>query len=495
MQLTQFNGGLVTRVAPHLLGLSQATTCINVDLSAGALRALAGPSSTGVATQQRSFYSVSQAMWVSADEATEWLDFQDKLIATSASSATVTIAGNVLPLGLNAPTTAPVGSVGAGGLTGTYQYAYSYVNDTNGIESSISPITSELVLANNAVTFTFSAPTDASVTHINLYRIGGIWSDFLLVATIAVGALTYTDNTADAALVGRILASVDNTPAPAGVRFICERQGTFFGAVGSRLYYTKGDGMPYYWPATNYINVFEPITALAASTLGVYVFTQNAIFLLAGNTALSFSLITVSRSQGCISYSSIAAVNDGVLFASNDGICLLTNTTVTVLSQALLRKEVFNITRACLHDDVYYAQLATGLVLMCGLRLGDVKFSYLSCNSTDIYTGNDKLYVTVNGSRKELNGTALSYTYKTGKLTEGQISNLKTYNKFYLAVDGTVTVKLYLDGALANEQVCTTGTTELVVPQHMREAYYFEAEFTGTGEVQELYYNVMPRQM
>lgn len=494
-QLTQFNGGLVTRVAPHLLGVTQAVTNVNVDMSAGSLRPLKGPATTGAATGAYSYWFRNKNQWLSSSIYRDYLEFQGKLIYTDGVKPKIYDGATERNLGVIAPTMAPSTALAGGSLTGTYQYAYSYYNDQQGIESSISPLTPELTLANNQVVLTLTPSTDPQVSNIRLYRIGGIWTDFLLVTTLPNTATPYYDNLADQTLQGRLIGNVSNTAPRNELRFVCERQGTFFGAVDDKLYYTKGDGQPYYWPNTFYINVFEPVTALASCTSGIYVFTATSVFILTGNDSTSFALVTLSRSQGCLSAASLVYVNDSVIFGSNDGICVASGANVVVISQVLLTKEAFNITRACLHDDVYYAQLANGTVLMYDMRFGSVKFSYLSCSSTDIYTGADKLYVTVASSRKELSGTALSYTYKTGKLTEGQISNLKTYNKFYLAVDGTVTVKLYLDGALANEQVCSTGTTELAVPQHMREAYYFEVEFTGTGEVQELYYNVMPRQM
>ena len=41
-------------------------------------------------------------------------------------------------------------------------------------------------------------------------------------------------------------------------------------------------------------------------------------------------------------------------------------------------------------------------------------------------------------------GTALTYTYKSGILTEGNYANLKTYKDFYIKYNGVITVKLYL---------------------------------------------------
>lgn len=84
-------------------------------------------------------------------------------------------SGTVYEWGIAAPADAPTLSVGQGtGLTGQYNARYTYIRKVGGVmvaESNPSPVGSlYLDLADQSLAVSVTAPADAQVTHIRLYR-------------------------------------------------------------------------------------------------------------------------------------------------------------------------------------------------------------------------------------------------------------------------------------------------------------------------------------
>lgn len=89
------------------------------------------------------------------------------------------------------PTAAPVAAVGTGTLTGTFVYAYSFVNARG--ETGISPISGQVVLANQGADLSAIAVGPAGTTARNVYRaevVGGVPGTFFQVATIGNNTAT-----------------------------------------------------------------------------------------------------------------------------------------------------------------------------------------------------------------------------------------------------------------------------------------------------------------
>lgn len=68
------------------------------------------------------------------------------------------------------------------------------------------------------------------------------------------------------------------------------------------------------------INVGDTIKGLKTFRDTLYIFCQNNIFKLIGNSSNNFSVVPVARSIGCLSHDSIQEVGGEVFFLANDGI-------------------------------------------------------------------------------------------------------------------------------------------------------------------------------
>lgn len=99
------------------------------------------------------------------------------------------------------PAAAPSVATSGGALTGTYYYRYTYSDGTQ--ETSPGPATAGNTVSGQQFTATVVASAEAGITTINLYRLGGTLSSWLLVGTRANTNGTIVDNTADSAVTGQ----------------------------------------------------------------------------------------------------------------------------------------------------------------------------------------------------------------------------------------------------------------------------------------------------
>ena len=109
MLITDFSGGLSTRLSPNLIQLNESTICENVDLSSGSLKPLKGlkatsrtiPVNTPVFTEYKGNY-------LSSNSGTSYVEFNDTLyIANAIDTVKKTTDGiHIYPIGLSNPTVA-----------------------------------------------------------------------------------------------------------------------------------------------------------------------------------------------------------------------------------------------------------------------------------------------------------------------------------------------------------------------------------------------------
>lgn len=490
MQIKTFEGGLNTRVAPNLIAPNQSVVQVNADTSSGVIKSFKGLGPGLQAISANATWYKAKSEWVSSTEERDYLEYQGKLYWTRDGAAQQYDGTSVQNMGIVKPNVAPTASangLGSGGQDGTYQYVYSYYNDLTGIESSISPLSAEVLLEARSATISYSASTDPQVTHIRVYRIGGTWTDFLLIATVANVTGSYVDTLPDEDLQGRLLGNVSNEAPPLGVRYLTERQGTFFAAKGSLLHYTKGDGKPQYWPGENYFEFFEGITSLANVSEGLLVFTEHSTHLLVGNDPLSFTIVPIEQSLGSINHKATKAAKNGVIVQTHNGFYFATARGLEPLSLLSLSQTQFSVVNAVWLNDVYYAHLADGTTLVHDLRFTPTWY-YLAVGASQITSNFKDLYYIDSGMlKKAFAGAPLTFSYKTGKLTDGSIATNKQYNKVYLFVNGTIEAKFYANGSLVHTESVTGETTFQLTPNHtLQRGYYFEVELTGVGEVLEI---------
>ena len=80
MLVNVFNGGLSTRLAPQMLGLSESRVFTNVDDSVGTLLSVKDKTETDIALDPYAYYFDKEARWVSFPVFTSFVPYNDSLL-------------------------------------------------------------------------------------------------------------------------------------------------------------------------------------------------------------------------------------------------------------------------------------------------------------------------------------------------------------------------------------------------------------------------------
>ena len=595
MQLNQFNGGLNTRLAPHLINANEAVVYKNIDNSSISLRPI--KSTTDEETLISKYFINFKDTWVSSSTYKTYKEFKEKLYYSDGvgkpqkssdgvswnnlgiDKPTVKATATLLEVSINLTSTTGgdlleepysykfgnvvdgilnivhtgTGTILAGNnaisisnivnidvpisvyreylgtyrlvgttsttlldstldisanaelvdevdakyLSGTYQYCYTFYNDTDGTESQPSEYSNNRVIENGSITVSGQGSSDPQVDIVRIYRLGGNLTSMTLVTEVPnPGQVTfsYTDKAPDLEVDGHILDSFNNAPSPTGLKHLTEHNAMFFGCIEDKLYYSD---IAYvnYWSDFNFIDFDDVITGLGATANGLLVFTKYKTYIVTGTSPLTLSKYLISSNQGCLEHRSISFAKNTLLWASTDGICASNGGNVIVFSRDKLGKiSLTDIRDSIVYDDVYYLGYGDKLLAL-DTRFGNIlREVSQEVHSLSIY--NDVLYYTLEGKLYSLftNVEYLSMEYKSPKLSEGQLSNLKNYKTVYTRCLGELEIKIYIDDEVVITKAINSKTTEILIPQQKRQGYYIQFEVTGTGELLELQYIVEGRQ-
>lgn len=500
MQLGQFNGGKNTRIAPHLIRPNEGVVYTNIDNTTTTLK----PIKSSLSELQNfgsntSFYFFS-GVWISKAYSTSYVEFQGKLYFSGTGIPQKTSDGiNFYNLGIAGPATKPTTVYnGTLGIISIRQYCYTYYNSADGSESMPSPYSTELEYTDNNITISGIVPSlDTQVTDIKIYRLGGPYTEMVLVATIAKTSTSYVDILGDLVIDGSILTSQASGQAPSGLDHLTEYSSMFFGTLDDKLYYSD---IAYVnnWSPFFFIDFDATIIGLGSTQNGLLVFTKDKTYIVTGSSPTALSKVLLHGSQGCLNHKTIKYVDNTLVWQSRDGLCTSNGSSVLVATLDKLGFIDLTAISGEVWDNQYFLFHTTG-TLIADFRFGELIFRDIDiiANGTWYSSRFDKLYyMTVTGDLYSLFTGAglLPYTYKTGKLTEGALSIIKNYKTFYVYTYGVATFKLYIDGVLNITKVLEVGLNEIKPPQITKLGYYIEIEISGTGEVAEIEYKVEARQ-
>jgi len=495
-QLNQYNGGLNIRLAPHLINTNEAQVYVNVEPEAISLKPIKGDTNESQEVYQF-MYNFNDS-WISSPTYKTYQEFQEKLyysdgVGIPQKSSDGTTWFN---LGIKESSSKPITSIsGSGVLDGTIQYAYTYYNINDGTESKPSEYSTELSVSSQSVNIDVTASTDPQVTNIRLYRLGGNLTSMQLVVELDNTTQTYTDNIGDLDIIGDVLDSYNNGQAPEGLSYLTENNAMFFGSVKDKLWYSD---IAYVnnWSSFNFIDFDQPITAIGAVPNGLLVFTEFKTYIVTGTSPDTLSKYLLSANQGCIDHRSIKYAKNTLLWLSSDGVCASSGGDIQVISRDKLGNSYVpsTINDTIVYDDVYYIAHSQGILV------ADFRFGLIFRNIDTIVDGfdiyNDVLYYSKDNNLYSL-GTSTEYKtldYKSPKLSDGQVSNLKNYKSIYVRCLGTLQISISIDGILVTTKSIDSSTSEILIPQLSRKGYCIEFEVTGTGELLELQYVVEGRQ-
>ena len=379
-------------------------------------------------------------------------------------------------------------------------YVYTYYSTSTGFESAPCNVSNEIkVEALYAKVTGFTVPTDPSVDAIKLYRMGGTLTDFFHVVDLAINSTEYNDSKTDTEVLNEegLLSTYSNIKPPSTLRFITEYNNSLFACLDTQLWFSE-PGIVDTWKSTNWIQFPEHITGLGATANGLLVFSRNKTWIIVGEDANSYSKYLLSNDQGCVTHNTIQFTDNVLLWYSLDGICSSNGGAVDVISFPALGKLVIEPVASCVSEKQYYLFHNDGTIVVDFRESMRFYTLDLKVKGASYISEFDAMYVLIPSSigiHKYNDGEDLSFKYRTGKLTEGELTNYKTYKVIYVYSKGSNTITISLDDVVViNEVALIDGLNEILLPQYQTKGYGIELEFSGTGTIYEVEYKVEGRQ-
>jgi hypothetical protein len=240
-------------------------------------------------------------------------------------------SGNILRVGIPAPTSAPTLGSSLTGITGTFTYAITFYNSTTGQESDLSA-TAEITVSNKQVDLS-GIPTTGAVTGVDkvrIYRTISNGSVFRLLTTINYGTSTATDTTADADL-----GAVHGTEGASGEYGLPPTNSYIVAAFKNHLWWVDAANpyrvyrsKPYigndvdldYYPEDSYSEVDDPITGFLVTPNRLIVFHPRKIGYFTGTAEANFTYNRAYDGVGCLFSTSPATANGVSVWMSEQGI-------------------------------------------------------------------------------------------------------------------------------------------------------------------------------
>lgn len=245
------------------------------------------------------------------------------------------LSSDVLSVGIPAPSAAPtwVRGADAAGIQATlnYKWAYTYYNSTTGMESDLSPISTDTGVESAKQKYTLTLPTDslgssAFADQKRIYRVLDGGEKFYLVTTIAIATTSYVDKASDDTLT-TWFGEIGSKAIPDFKSYIIASYANRVWAVdaanNTRLRYsepyTDNTNSVMYWPTENAKNFDHPITGLFVAGGQLLVFHPRAISYITGSSEDDFTSNVFREGIGTLYHNSIAGNGTSIVCLSESG--------------------------------------------------------------------------------------------------------------------------------------------------------------------------------
>lgn len=487
----KFTGGVNDWFHPGLLDAATAAELLNADISSGKLVPVKKPLLlTDHDPTHYGHYGTRDRSVVKWYDRFYWSDN----IAASAPY----YGGNVenylgIPYpaysgaGANVSISATSPESGESGMTGEYKYCVTFVN-VNGWEGAPGSAEEyEVALTLNAqiaeLTVTW---TDDRISYAKIYRTIDHGADFYCVGETATSGAAFRDTVTDAdAQMMNPLSTQDNFPPPDGGKFLCEYGGVFFLAVGDKLYFS-GVGNPHAWPTLQFLAFDDIITGIAPEFQGVLVFTRNNAFRVTGaDSAETVNKTYIPGNHGCVTFRSIAVLNNAPVWLSSGGLCLWDGSSVSVASYGKVKTDLLAVRYAAAAHDCFYLFHTRG-TLVFDRRTGDTfrKLDF-TCDYAWYDSDSDLLILQSGGRLYQFGaGSPLTMRYASPYIG-GAESAQKIFLELFTVGDGIITATVAVDGKSVATVTLPAGRNRVKLPRNA-VGRYLQTTLKSSGTITEM---------
>jgi hypothetical protein len=345
----------------------------------------------------------------------------------------------------------------------TRVYAYTWVNKESGFEFESAPSDPsnpiEIRTGQTASLSGFASVPggDYLVTHKRIYR--SVTGTYLLVAEISAAENTFTDDV-DPEDLGEELLSLTWAEPPSTLKGLTNLPNGIMAGFTGRDVYMCDPYHPHAWPV-EYINTVDyPVVGLGRMDTTLAVLTTGTPYFIQGSHPDSMAVVKSDIEQACVSKRSIVSMGGVVIYASPDGLIALAPSGSKNLTDAMFTHDQWQtFVPSSIHgyhqDGKYIGFYDTGSAqggFMYDLQSGQfiLHSLYAEAGYTDIQR--DELFLAFDDRtvKKWLDGSFLSYTWKSKKFTLPQIMSFACAQ--LEAETYPVTMKVYADGSLIHTQ-------------------------------------------
>ena len=358
--VNSFAGGMNNNASARLLSENTAQLIQNREVATGSLKSVKDWEFTGQTNpEEMGHYGAENRSFVRWYNRYYW-SINDALTSPY-------YGGNTVVPGITPPSTPPtINPSGGSGLTGTYKYCWTYMNADN-FESAPGANEewySSATLVAQAGSYTLPAVWPTGVDKIIIYRTTDEGNTFYYINehdSTDIGS-TFNDTELDLDIVFReSMNTLYHLPPPDGGKYLTERDGIFFLAVGDRLYFSE-PANPHAWKVLSWIGFNDTITAIGQEFSGIIVFTANKAYRVTGTDADTIMKTEIPGNQGCPNHRTFAMLSNTPVWESNDGICMWDGSAVKLVNYGR-----YNIGFTSIHavsgNDAYYLFHENGCVL------------------------------------------------------------------------------------------------------------------------------------
>lgn len=531
-EIITFDGGLSTKKSPHLISRNEAIICSNVDLEKGSLYPL-NETSLETATKGK-YLEYFDGEFISNEVEEDerfYVKYAGRLYWSNGTFGDYGIMrydGTNSGVNAEAPSALNANQLNSididdnetvnGMLTQGASYTYAFtVLDSDGIESApvFKTLPNDGVVAgsNSSMELKISVSdwnayfVGTDISSMNIYRIGGSNPTYNLVASDMTpnspevttdGTYYYFyDSVADINVSRIELTTFDNTPPPVNLDMLVENNGTFFGVVGNKVYFSR-TGTPEYWGTMDYVMLDATCTGLGVFADSIIAFTAFGAYRIDGYSRDTIQLSKLPYNQGCVNKDTVTNIDTYLIWVSKNGVCLYNGSEIQVITKQSIAWDEFarvgettfdsfenesfssglgfEITFSKGYQDKYFGAYADGVMvidLANGLKVSTIDLpnvQSLFYNEVDnilyltVYEGNDYFVNAGNDAyieEPDNNGDyyavgAYIYvfegsddvktaTWKTGEIVDGSTNVTKHYRQVELE-DTPESVEVFIDG-------------------------------------------------
>ncbi len=473
--------GETPRVAPHLLPTEVATIAKNCIFDRGTLAPMMDDQATGLSLpvtpktlfHYRGDFWFAWAGYVEVMRSPIAQDTYGRIYYTDGiypkvTTADIATGGATKPtawyrLGVSAPTTAiqigvitpPDGETDDDATDDiTRYYVETYVTGT-GEEGAPGPASAEVTITipKSTVTLEFASPSsnDRNITARRIYRsvTSDSTSDYLFVAELPIGTLTYVDAKDDAELAGA-LDTYDYLPPPDDMRGLClMANGIAAGFAGNELLFSAAY-LPYAWPEANRLTTEHDIVAIAATGAALVVGTRGYPYLCQGVTPSAITSTKIELQQACISARSMISVDGLVLYACPDGLTGISTSGASLVTAQIITPTQWqamspSTLRAWCHEGKYIGITDTHAFMYDPVS-GDFREMTNRWDTAYNDLESDSLFVAKGKALFKWRGDSVANTNYTWRSKEFTATGVSYSCVRITRGEGDISVRIYADG-------------------------------------------------